>query len=123
MDKPKFKKVEASETQCDFKAVTNAEIIKAVADEVRLDPESDAPDLSQKEVDDLVDDKPDLVDRILADAKESKLVALRNPTNVRAMRRNDRHFNHTCAQCLKRKDVSEFYRGKNDNVCIACGAK
>jgi hypothetical protein len=38
---------------------------------------------------------------------------------VRALRKNDRHFNHTCAATGKRLPLEDFAKGKKSDVCIA----
>ena len=56
-----------------------------------------------------------------AEKKNAELRA--DPSFVRELRRMDSGSNHTCGHCLRRLPVGDFYRGKKDNICIACGGK
>lgn len=111
----KFKKIAGDKKVSTFTPMDKVEVEKEVLDAVKEAKFDDLPDEKKAEVivsDEVAKNKP-------VEVKKPKV----NNVLAAQLRPQDRHFNHTCACCMKRLPLEDFYRGKKDNVCIACGGK
>lgn len=123
----KFKKIAGDDKVSTFQAMDKEEVEDEIleAKEEAQGSHLKVKDIAEVQV--VASDDPEVKveGKKVADALREELSKPKknDPAFVRSIRKGDRHFNHTCAVCLKRKPNEDFYRGKKDQVCIDCGGK